>query len=135
MSTGFTEQSFADSNKLYNLNVNIINNSSGDCFLTKNQVLYGEVYPLKIPDVIYYGETVHFKMNPKSPYPHKTAVVLTYQCGPAQEITLFSNYIWTWRDYILDGVALNPTNLTAKVSYEKPQYNIPPTITWTLINP
>ncbi len=139
-----TEQSFAGSiNKFYNLQINITNNSSGDCFLTKNQILYGKLYESNLPDVIYNGQTAHFEMYYQNPDSYNSALLLTYQCGNTQEITLFSHYIWTHgkgAKYTLKGVALNATDLKTKVSYQYPKNNIlttstPPIIKWTLINP
>ncbi len=134
-----TEQSFAGSiNKVYNLKINITNNSSGDCFLTKSQILYGKLYESNLPDVIYNGQTAHFGMYYQTRDPYNSALLLTYQCGNTQEITLFSHYIWTHSkgaSYTLKGVALNATDLKTKVSYKYISNNRSPVINWTLINP
>lgn len=142
----YSEISLAEKVSVNDFRIKLKNNTAYDCVLQKQQIIYGTVKD-NVPEVIFRGETSSFIMKEYGYYKETTdlfdgyltdaLILLTYQCGDNQSISLLSHkaplakYI---RERLIRGIILASNNLTASFATKYPSvyYGRPSEIVWVL---
>lgn len=76
------------------LEISIKNAGSTDCVLKKQYPLFGHISDhTQVPEVIFRNQMAVFSMRSNRKLSLTTSILVTYECGDEQEITLFSGFL------------------------------------------
>lgn len=107
--------------------ITIQNDSANDCVLKKQQIIYGSLLQnTSVPETLFRGQSYQISMERHGFYKEASdwyygdvpdaMIVVTYQCGENENITLLS-HLATYSDYYrartIRGLILEKNNLNA----------------------
>ncbi|HVT62911.1 MAG TPA: hypothetical protein VHD33_05425 [Legionellaceae bacterium] len=140
---------YAKEPSVFDFVISLKNDSANDCVLKKQQIIYGRLTKgTVVPEVLFRGQTMSFMMRKHGYYKEKSdyttgnlfdaQILLTYECGDNETITLMSHRIMkeAGADRRIRGVILDQNHLDATFTTSKPSVftQSPSKIDWVITN-